>query len=327
MGKNPFGPISISLRDAAARNKVVLLLYATVLALFACGQLLSRGFLDYQHVGAILRTASFLGTVAIGQTIVILTGGIDLSVGPQITMANVFVCMLLNGSNANNLWAIVAIVALGIALGFANGLGVNWLRISPLVMTLAMGSLITGLTLIFSQGEPKGFASPFLIKLGGGSFFGSIPIIVFIWLVLSVGTYVLLRRSVYGRELYYVGANVKAAKLSGIRVKFICSIAYALSGAAAAITGVLMAGYTRTAYIGIGGEYVMWSVTAVVIGGTSLLGGAGGYVGTIAGSILMVLIESILTIVQIPEAGRRIADGLLILIMLGVYFKRSAKRL
>ncbi len=310
------------LPDALSRNLVVILLFVIVIAMSVIGEIVAPGFLVLSHIGAILRTASFLGIVAIGQTLVILTGGIDLSVGPVITMGNVFICMFMNGADANNAWSLALIAVLGLTCGAANGLGVTYLKISPLVMTLAVGSLVTGFTLIFSQGAPKGLASPFLREVGVGNLFETAPNIVVIWAVLSAVVIVLLGKSVFGRMLYYAGANAKAAALSGVAVKPILVIAYALSGVCAALSGAFMAGYTRTAFLGIGNEYTMWSITAVVIGGTALTGGKGGYVGTIAGSILLVLLESILTVLKMPEAGRQMADGLIILIMITVYYRK-----
>jgi ribose transport system permease protein len=269
-----------------------------------------------------LRTASFLGIVSIGQTITILTGGIDLSVGPLITMGNVFTCMFINGVNVNTFWALPAIILLGALFGACNGVGVAYLKISPLVMTLATGSLVTGITLIFSHGAPKGLASPLLRFLGVGSILNGLPVIVIVWGLLSLLFILLLRTTVYGRKIYYIGANEKAAFLSGVKVKPIKALAYAVSGASAGLTGAFMAGYTHTAFLGIGNEYILWSITAVVIGGTSLTGGKGGYLGTIAGAIILVLLESILTVARMPEAGRRIANGIIILIMISIYFRQ-----
>jgi ribose transport system permease protein len=149
---------------------------------------------------------------------------------------------------------------------------------------------------------------------------------VLIWLFLSIATVILLNSSVYGRKLIYSGANDRAARLSGVNVYLVKMIAYAISGVTAVLSGIFMAGYTQTAFLGIGNEYVMWSITAVVIGGTSLTGGKGSYVGTIAGVILLVLLESLLTLVRVPEAGRRIATGLIILIMITIYFRKSSRR-
>lgn len=302
-------------------ENITLLLFSLIVALFVVGEIVSRGFLSFEHVGAILRTASFLGIVSIGQTITILLAGIDLSVGSLITMGNVFTCMFINGLNANTPWAMVVILLLGATFGTCNGLGVAYLRISPLVMTLAIGSLVTGITLIFSQGAPKGLASPILRFIGVGSILNGVPVIVIVWAILSALFILFLRSTALGRKVYYVGANARAAYLSGVKVNSAIIFAYAISGVSATLTGALMAGYTQTAFLGIGTEYILWSITAVVIGGTALTGGKGGYLGTIAGSILLVLLESLLTVIRMPEAGRKIATGIIILIMITIYFR------
>jgi ribose transport system permease protein len=311
-----------TIRDIVQEN-ITALLGALIIALFVIGETVSHGFLSFGHIGAVLRTASFLGIVSIGQTLTILTAGIDLSVGPLITMGNVFGCMLINGLDSNLLWAMGTVIVLGALFGACNGLGVAYLKISPLVMTLAIGSLVTGITLIVSQGAPKGLASPILRFIGVGSILSGIPVIVLVWALLSVLFILLLHATVFGRKIYYVGANAGAAYLSGVKNNAVLTMVYAISGGCAALTGTLMAGYTDTAFLGIGNEYILWSITAVVIGGTSLTGGRGNYGGTIAGAILLVLIESLLTVVNMPEAGRRIATGLLILLMISIYFRQK----
>jgi len=304
------------------KNKIIIFLYFSILVLFILGTILSRGFISYDHVLSILRIASFLGIVSMGQTVVILTGGIDLSVGSLITMGNLFTCMFINGINSNTLWVLIVIILLGSLFGSFNGFGIAYLKIPPLVMTLALGSVLTGINLIFTRGAGKGLASPILRYISTGRLFDFISLIILIWAVLSVFFILLLNSFTFGRKIYYIGANEKAAFLSGIKTNLIKTLAYSISGATSSLTGALMAGYTVTAFLGIGNEYILWSITAVVIGGTSLTGGKGGYLGTIAGCILLVLIESILTVAQIPEAGRRIANGLLILILISIYFKK-----
>ncbi|MBW2120834.1 MAG: ABC transporter permease [Deltaproteobacteria bacterium] len=308
------------------KEKLLILLLVIIVVMFGVGEIVSKGFLSYDHVGAVLRTASFLAIVSIGQTITILIAGIDLSVGALITMGNVFTCMFINGSNFNTLWAFPAIILLGALFGCFNGLGVAYLKISPLVMTLAIGSLVTGITLIFSQGAPKGLASPILRYIGVGNLLDLVPVIIVVWIFLSALFIFLLRSTVFGRKIYYIGANEKAAYLSGVKVNSIKTIAYSISGASAALTGALMAGYTQTAFLGIGNEYILWSIAAVVIGGTPLTGGKGSYLGTMAGAVILVLLESILIVMKMPEAGRRIANGIIILIMISIYFGRKSKR-
>jgi ribose transport system permease protein len=308
------------------RQRIIILLFALIILMFILGEIVSKGFLSYKHMCAILRTASFLGIVSMGQTIAILTGGIDLSVGALITMGNVFTCMFINGLNSNTLWALVVIVFIGAFFGFFNGFGVAYLKISPLVMTLAIGSLVTGITLIFSHGAPKGLVSPILRYIGVGSLLNLFPVIILVWIVLSAFFILLLNYSTFGRKIYYIGANEKAAFLSGIKTNLVKTLAYSISGASATFTGALMAGYTETAFLGIGDEYILWSIAAVVIGGTSLTGGSGGYLSTITGAIILVLLESMLTVLRIPEAGRRIANGAIILILISIYYSQKNKK-
>lgn len=302
------------------QQRIIISLFALIILMFILGGIISKGFLSFRHMGVILRLASFLGIVSIGQTIVILTGGIDLSVGAFITMGNLFTCMFINGLNSNTLWVLVVIVFMGAFFGFFSGLGIAYLKISPLIMTLAVGSLVTGITLIFSQGAPKGFASPILRYMGVGSLLNFFPVIILIWILLSAFFILLLNYSTFGRKIYYIGANEKAAFLSGIKTSLVKTLAYSISGAIATFTGALMAGYTETAFLGIGNVYILWSIAAVAIGGTSLAGGSGGYLNTIAGAIILVLLESVLTILRIPEAGRRIVNGAIILILISIYY-------
>lgn len=312
----------LKISDLLSQNRLIFLLFLLIVILFIIGEILSKGFLRLDHIYTIFRTASFLGIVSIGQTMVILTGGIDLSVGPLITMGNVFACMLINGIDSNTFWAILVVVLLGMMFGCFSGLFVSYINISPLVITLVTGSIVTGITLIFSHGAPKGLASSFLKFIGVGRLFNIFPMIIIVWIILSFLTILLLNFSVLGRKIYYIGANEKAALMSGIRTKLLKTVVYSISGGTAALTGTLMAGYTQTAFLGIGNEYIMWSIATVVIGGTSITGGKGGYLGTIAGAILFILLESLLTIVNIPEAGRRIANGAIILILVNIYLKQ-----
>lgn len=301
-----------------------LILWLAALALFAVGEGLSPGFFSFSHVRTILRAASFVGLAAIGQTLVVLTGGIDLSVGPLISLGNVFSCMLLDGKDANNLWAILLILFIGLAVGSLNGFGISVLEISPMVMSMATGVIVTGLTYVYSQGAPKGNASPMLRSLGVGHV-AQIPATVLLWTAFTAVIVILLRHTAFGRELRYVGANEKAALFSGIRIHVVKIAAYAISGMLSAFTGVVIAGYTAVAYIGIGNDYTMSSITAVVIGGTAMTGGKGGYGGTVAGAVLLCLIESLLTIMKMHESGKRIINGLVILTLMVLYYRRSAK--
>lgn len=303
----------------------VLLLWIAVLLLFLLGNFVSPGFFSVGHAGAIFRAAAFVGIAAIGQTLVVLTGGIDLTVGALISLGNVFACFLLDGQDANNYWVVPLIMLIGLVTGALNGLGVAILGISPMVMTLALGVVTQGVTLVYSKGAPSGNASPFLRSLGVGEFAG-IPLPVFIWLAASAVTLLLLKKHIFGRGIYYVGANETSATFSGIRVNLVKTVAYAASGLTAVLTGVLYAGYTSTAFVNIGADFTMQSITAVVIGGTAMTGGKGGYGGTIAGAVLLCLVESIMTLLHMQQSGRKVMNGLIIIALIVFYYREAGKK-
>lgn len=299
-----------------------LLLWIAAFLLFMVGESMFSGFFSYTHMGSIFRSASFIGLVAIGQTLVVVTGGIDLCVGPLVTLGNVFACLMLEGQDANNLWAFSTILLIGVVIGAVNGLGVAALGISPMVMTMAVGVVTTGITLIYSHGAPTGYASPLLRSIGVG-YTAGIPNSVLIWFILSTLTILTLKWTTFGRSLFYIGANETAAAFSGIRTIAMKTMAYVISGVTAVLTGVIIAGYTSVAFINIGKDFTMTSITAVVIGGTAMSGGRGGYGGSLAGAVLICLIESILTIMNIHEAGKKIMNGIIILVLIVAYYHKS----
>jgi ribose transport system permease protein len=236
-----------------------------------------------------------------------------------VTLAGVVSATLMNGDNSRMLVGIVASLALGVAVGLLNGLGVAFLGIHPLVVSLGMASIVQGAALLYTSGAPKGSAAPILTGIASGRLLGVVPLVLLIWAAVSVFLILLLYRSVWGRWLYALGNSPRAARFSGIRVPWVLVSIYALSSLLAALSGVLLTGYTRTSYLTIGDPYQLNSIAAVVIGGSSILGGEGSYAGTIAGCITMELLQSLLPILSIPEAGRRIISGALILLLLLLY--------
>jgi ribose transport system permease protein len=304
--------------------RAALLLWAASLALFLLGEWRSPGFLSWSHAGNIFRTAAFVGIAAIGQTLVVLTGGIDLSVGALISLGNVFACLMLDGRDENNLWAIPLILLIGLAIGFCNGVGVSLLGVSPMVMSLATGAITIGLTLIYSRGAPSGLASPWLRHLGVGMLAG-ITFPVWLWLGMSGLTLLILKFHTFGRGLYHVGANEAAAVFAGLGVKGIKTAAYALSGLVSALAGVVYAGYTNVSFVNVGKDFTMFSITAVVIGGTAMTGGRGGYGGTMAGAVLLCLIESLMILMNMTEAARKVLNGLVIIVLMAAYYRKGGR--
>ncbi len=297
-----------------------LLVYIVLIALLVAAQFIIPGFLDIKNIGNILKIASFTGIAAIGQTLVILLGGIDMSVSFVVTFSNMIAAQLMLGSDANIPITIVVVVLVGALIGFASAAGINFLKIPPMIMTLGVGTMVQGIALLYSKGAPKGNAAPLVRHIVNDTVVGgSCSWIVVIWIIVSALVIFLLYKTVAGRKLYAVGTNPIAARFAGINTKAVLMICYMISGITAAMTGLILAGYTGTASAESGEPYSMNTIVAVVIGGTAMTGGKGGYAGTVAGAIIMTVIDSILTVVNIPKSGRMIVQGLMVLLMIMIY--------
>lgn len=303
-------------------NKVIVALLIAV-GLFVFGQLIAPGFADFSNVMNILSLSAFLGIIALGQTLVILSGaeGIDLSVGAVISLSAVMASQMMNGQNGSFIPAVLAVLAAGFIIGLANGAGVSFLKIPPLIMTLAMSSVIQGAALIYTDGQPKGKGAPFLISLGSQRSMG-IPNILFIWAAVIILTILVLRRTSWGFRLYAAGENDLTARLSGIKTRTVRTLAYGASGCISALGGLFILGYTATSYLDIGSAYIMPSIAAVVIGGVSLAGGNGSYMGTAVGAIVLTTLGSILVTLKMGEAGRQVVYGLVLLLLLIIYARQ-----
>ncbi|MBX3540268.1 MAG: ABC transporter permease [Chelatococcus sp.] len=299
-----------------------------ILALLAIGETLSPGFARGDQIVRLLTVAAILGIVAAGQNLVILGGreGIDLSVGPMISLSAVIAGNIMAGANAAILPAILAATAVTFLIGIINGLGVTLVRIPPLVMTLGMTAIVQGGLVVYSQGIPSGNAAPALMAFINRPVILGLPGILFVWAIIAIGLTFLLRRTAFGFAVYAIGANERAAMLVGLPVNRIRCLLYGLSGFFAGLTGVCVIGYTGNSFISVGDQYVLSSIIAVVIGGTSLAGGAGGYIGTVLGAVALVLLQSVLTTLQLENYGRQIIFGMTLLVLMLLYGRQGRLR-
>jgi ribose transport system permease protein len=263
-----------------------------------------------------LRVAAFLGIVAAGQTLVVLMGGIDLSVAAVVTMAGVIGGHLI--TQIGEAAGIVLTLLIAALVGVINGLGVVALRLPPLVMTLASLSVIQGVLLVYNAGKPVSGESDFLSYWALGPLVG-VPTPVWVLAGLTVICLVLLHRTAYGRAIYGIGNNPRAALLSGVPIGLTQIATYALCSLFAGITGLLILGRTGYSSKTAGDPYLLMSIAAVVIGGTSILGGRGKFIGTIGGALVLTVLINLLTVENISEAGRMMIQGALILILLIAY--------
>ena len=260
-----------------------------------------------------LQIGSFLGICAAGMMVVILLGHIDLSIPWTLTAAAMI------GTSVGGPMAIPAALGVGLCIGLLNGLGVAVLRVPSMIFTLAVDTMLRGLMVAQTGGyAPQDQATPLMLDLAKGRFLG-IPMALYVWAAVSIVVAVLLTRTTFGRAVYAIGTRERAAYLSGIRTRWVIVGAFVVSALCAALAGVLLAGYSAKAYQGMGNAYLLPSIAAVVLGGTHVLGGKGRYAGTLVGVVLIVLLNSVLSIMQMPEAYRQIIYGAVIVGMLLIY--------
>jgi ribose transport system permease protein len=310
---------------AGSNRRSIIIAYFFVLVLIAVGGALAPGFVAPHSLLQQLVLASILGVLCIGQMIVILTGNIDLSVAWTMNLCSVIVTSVTRGENQRVTEAIALSLLVGAGIGLFNGLGVAYLRLPSMVMTLGVNAMLQGVTLVVTGAQPKGNAPEVVRWLIVGRI-GPIPVSVFLWAILSIITIFILSRTVFGRSLYAGGNNQIAAYLSGLRMQRNLVLAFVICGLCNALGGILLCGYGGQSYLSMGVPYQLPAIAAVVVGGTSILGGSGSYVGVIAGSIILVLLQNVLSLARVKYAGQLIIYGLAILFMLFIYGRQAADR-
>lgn len=298
--------------------------YALCASLFAIGTIHSSGFAAGSNIRQMLVFASFVGFAALGQTLVIIAGGLDLTVPWLMAFGGIELSRLTAGGMPA-VAAIVLVVVIGAAIGLINGIGVTWLRIVPIVMTLAMGGLVQAFLLAVGELQSTGDqVPPVAVHLASNSV-GPIPIVAIVWLAFAIATGTMLKRTAFGRHVHAVGANDTVARLSGVHVSLVRILTYTISGATTTFGGVVLSGYVGTTYLDIGGPYLFTSIAAVIIGGASILGGSGTYWGTVAGALTLTVLSALLPLFRLSNAGLEIVYGVVILI--GVWMASNGHQL
>lgn len=308
-------------------DPAVAIAFGCIILLLVIGSLYSSNFLSPDYLLQQLKVASFLGVVAAGMMLVILLGHIDLSVPWVMTMGAMMACAAAGFGTVGLVLAIPVGVVCGALFGMINGLGVAYLRIPSMIVTLATNVVAQGLMVLYTGGfSPQDSAPPAMRWLATGTVVPGIPNAILVWALVSAIMVFLFTRTSYGRSVYGIGNSERAAYLSGVDTRRVVLIAFIVSGALSAFAGVLVAGYASKAAQSMGDAYLLPSIAAVVLGGTSILGGRGSYLGTVAGVILITLLQSILSVMQMPEAGRQIIYGVVIVAMLLLYGRGPATR-
>mgnify|MGYP006086570279 FL=1 len=301
-------------------NPITVAITLIIILLFL-GNFISPGFASPNQIISLLIVASLLGIISAGQNLVILGGreGIDLSVGGVVSIAAVVAGNVMDGSNAAILPAVVVTLFVGALIGLINGIGVTFIKIPPLVMTLGMLGVLQGLLVVVRNGVPSGNAAPFLVHFATKPFLNTFPGILWLWLIITLFLVFLLKHTVYGLRIYAIGTNERAAKMTAVPVELIRVSLFILSGMFSALAGICILGYSGSSFANIGEQYILPSIIAVVFGGTSLAGGKGGYVGTALGAILLIILQSILITIRIDESGRQMIFGATLLLLMVFY--------
>ncbi len=304
-----------------------LLAYGAVIVLFIVGGIYRPGFVRLDNIGQLLLLASFVGLVAAGQTFVILIGGIDLSVPWVLNAMAVLLTTTSLGMDSRAWWVVPLVLVLGAVIGAVNGLGIVFFDIPPVVMTLGMNGIMQGLVLGLTGGFTcaacNSVAPPSVQTAIAGQAVLGLPNGLLVWIIVALLVGLVLSRTTLGRRIYALGNNATAAYLAGVNVRAVTFIVYALGGLFAALAGIALTAFGQQATLGMGDPFMFDSIAAVVIGGTSILGGRGNYWGSIAGAIFLVVLRAVLQQYNISEAGRSIVTGIVILVALLLYGREA----
>ncbi|WP_017777273.1 ABC transporter permease subunit [Paraburkholderia kururiensis] len=271
-----------------------------------------RVLVSANFYSSLLTLTLFLAILGLGQGAVILTGGLDLSMPWLITLSGVLLTGLTHGLNEAAVWAVPIVLCVGLLVGVFNGVGVVMLGLPPIVVTLAANGLLQGLTLIYCNGSPQGWSPSAISEFANGKL-GPLSLAAWSVPVFLVIALLLLHRTPFGRRVYAVGNSPIAAKLSGVRVGTTLIAVYCLSGLCSALVGLLLAGFSSQAFLGMGDPYLLPSIAVVVVGGALITGGRGHYLGVFGGALLLTALGTLLAGTTVPPAVRDIINGLVVL--------------
>lgn len=304
------------------KNGSIIITFIVAFLLLGFVSVVKTGYGSMANLRVLSISIAVLGCTALGQTFPILTGGMDLSVPWMFCIGGYLCAVLTEGDNGKLIYAIPLVLTVGLVMGAFNGFGIAYVGIAPVIMTMASNIIFQGLLVGITEGTPGGSIPPFLKTLAtGGS--GCIGWLFLVWIAISVIAWLWLSKTAYGRKIYGVGNSETCAFFSGINVKLLKLSAYALCGMMSVLAGMLYSGKVSQLYLGMGDAYQMASVSAVAIGGVSLVGGSGSYVGTMAGCFVIVILEGLLAAMNFSQGVQKIIYGIVLFFAVIVSTKKS----
>jgi ribose transport system permease protein len=302
------------------------LAFGTLVVLFIFFSLASPNFLTWSNISGVLLSTAVIGILALGTTFVIITGGIDLSLGTGMALCAVMTGVFITNMGLPVVVGVIGGIVTGVLMGLVNGVNIAFLRLPPFIATLAMMMIAGGLALVISGVAPIYFSgsAPDFKQIALGTLIPGLPNAVLITIVLAVVAYLVLSKTLLGRYTFAIGSNEEATRLSGVNTRRWTIFVYMFAGAFTGIAGVIIASRLDSAQPQIGTGYELQAIAAVIIGGTSLLGGRGSILGTVIGALIMSLLVNGLRIMSIQSEWQNIVVGIVILI--AVFFDSLRNR-
>jgi ribose transport system permease protein len=293
---------------------------AITVAILCIVLLLSARFVSpalgsWSQVETVLILGFFLVFLAFGQGLVILSGGLDLSLPALITLGGILSASIVGANNPDAWWLLPLVLAICGLVGLISGIGVVWLSVPPFIMTMAMSIIVASALLGYTKGTPRGSAPEAAVVLMKGHFLG-LPMPIFVLVVFVALGWIFQSRSIFGRYLYAVGTNAEAARIAGVPVVAIQILPYVISAICAGFVGIALVGYSNGATLRMGDNYLLPSIASVVIGGSSILGGRGTFLGTVGGAILLTTLGTIISALGLEFGLRTIIEGSIVLLAL-----------
>lgn len=301
------GPLDLPRRVWGNRTyQTVVVVYFVLVVLILGSRLVNSNFGSLSFTRTVVSLSAFAAVAAFGQYIVILTAGFDLSIPNTMTMSAVVLTAVSLGQDNRVWWVLPLVLGIGVLIGTINGLGVVYLKLDPVVMTLAINVILGGVILVYTSGTPKGRTPKFITKaIQGRTLGGEVPTIIVLLVGFTILAAVLMNQTVFGRYVYAIGTNRQTAFLSGVPVNRVVVIVYAISGFTSALAGVMVAGFGNQSFLGLGDPYFLLSLSAVVVGGVSVRGGRGLFVGVVGGAVILTTVTTTLSGTTLPEAVRQ----------------------
>ena len=313
--------IQVFIQSSPARMAVII-----SVALFAITVAINPRSLNMAALGSILLLTLVLSFASAGQTMVLIGGGLDFTVGAVMSSAAILTTYVMNGQDGRFLLVFALAIGMGIGVGLLNGICSVKIDLPPMIVTMAISNVVTRMQYVLTQGNPGGYAGPKFVGSVIDKIWGFIPSLTLYALLLVPLVFFLLNKSRFGKQLYMMGNNPTAAHLTGVKTDKIRILMYVFSAVLSAFAGMLGAAYMGTARCQIFDEYAFNSLVAVIVGGTAFTGGIGSFAGSIAGALLMIVLSNGLTVLALSQPVRNIVQGVVLLLLLIVYNRERAVR-